>query len=479
MIKNERQYQLSRAQIREFESAITNVDQIPLPDDVHPDLLAAQKDALQSQLEELIHDVKVYEALKTGKITNFEANSLDELPLMLMKARIARGVTHKELACRLGVKEQQVQRWESNDFAGASLDNLNSIANALGVVFTQRLYVPKKGVTAKAFLEFLSQVGLPTDFLLRRIVPDQVADAFRGGTASLKEIVQTAVTVAMVFALKTKDLVDLRAPNFSFPLVAATKFKLPSRLNKQAVTGYTVYAHYLAALVAQCAEHKQTREFPTSAHNFFTAVTADDNPMSLDGVIRFLWNCGIAVLPLADAGGFHGAVWKISGRYVMVLKQSTPLESRWLYDALHESGHIKNGDVTEDVALIEDQEIAPDSSIPEEEAANEWAEDTLFDSRSEEIEEACTRACRGHLPALKAALPQVAKDFNINIGALANHMAYRLAQQRENWWGAAHNLQERGRAPIDITRDILLENTNLFRLSDFDRALLERALNDE
>jgi transcriptional regulator with XRE-family HTH domain len=479
MIKNERQYQLSKAQIREFEASFSAADIVKESADIHPRFVAAQKDAIRSQIEELSQDVREYEALKAGKITNFEAQSLDELPLLLVKARIARGVTHKELADRLGVKEQQVQRWEFNDFSGASLDNLAAIADALGVVLTQRLYVPNKDLTAKAFLDFLSQAGLSTDFILRRIVPDAVADAFRSGKASLKEIVQVAATVAKVFDLKTKDLVELNSPKFNFPLVAATRFKLPARLNKQAVTGYTVYAHYLSALVTQCVDHEPTRSLPTNPHDFFAAVSGGGQPMTFERVVRFLWDCGIAVLPLADGGGFHGAVWKISGRYVMVLKQATPLESRWLYDALHESGHIKNGDVTDDLALIEDQEISPESSIPEEEAANEWAEDTLFDSRSDDIEEACTRACRGRLEGLKSALPKVASDYNINLGVLANHMAHRLAQQRENWWGAAHNLQTAGRDPFDVAREIFLQYTNLFRLSEFDRALLQRAINDE
>jgi transcriptional regulator with XRE-family HTH domain len=479
MIKNERQYQLSKGQIRQFETAIADVDHVTTSSDIHPQLAAAQKDALRSQLEELIQDVREYEGLKTGGITNFEAQSLDELPILLVKARIARGVTHKQLADRLGIKEQQVQRWEFNDFSGASIGNLTGIADALGVVLTQRLYVPKKDVTPRAFLDFLSQVGLSTDFVLRRIVSDQVADAFRSGTASLKEIVQAAGTIAKVFDVKTKDLVELTSPKFNFRLVAATRFKLPSRLNKQAVTGYTVYAHYLAALVTQCVDHKQKMDFPMNSHEFFEAVSNGGKPMTFERVVRFLWDCGIAVLPLADAGGFHGAVWRISGRYVMVLKQATSLESRWLYDTLHESGHIKNGHVTDDLALIEDQEISPDSSVPEEEAANEWAEETLFDSQADEIEEACTRACNGRLQGLKTALPQVATEFNINLGALANHMAYRLAQQRENWWGAAHNLQAGSREPFDVAREILLQNTNLFRLSDFDRALLQRAINDE
>jgi len=34
---------------------------------------------------------------------------------------------------RIGVAEQQVQRWEANDYSGVGLDRLQSIADALGV----------------------------------------------------------------------------------------------------------------------------------------------------------------------------------------------------------------------------------------------------------------------------------------------------------------------------------------------------------
>ena len=281
MIKNERQYQLSKAQIREFESASAAADQAGTEADIHPRLAAAQRDAIRSQIEELNHEVREYEAIKSGKLMNFEAQSLDDLPLLLVKARIARGITHKELAGRLGVKEQQVQRWEVNDFAGASLENLRAIADALGVVLMQQLFIPGREVNAKTFLDHLSQAGLQTDFLLRRIMPIQVADAFRSGKATLKEIIHAAGTVAKVFELDIKNLLELAAPKFNFPLVAATRFKLPARLNKQAVTGYTIYAHYLAALVSQCAEHPTTRTFPVTAHDFFAAVSEGGSPMSI------------------------------------------------------------------------------------------------------------------------------------------------------------------------------------------------------
>lgn len=481
MIKNDRQYKLSKAQIREFESAIADLKKnASVPPGTDPKFAEVHRSALQSQLADLNAEVQEYEALKAGKVTDFEAHSLDELPTMLVKARVARGMTHKHLAERLNVKEQQVQRWEANDYSGASIENLKAVADALGVVFTQQLFVPKPDVTPKAFLTFLGAgVGLSPDFLMQRVLSDEVANAFREGTATLKEIVCSAGTIARVFGLNARELVELKVPQCDFPVLAATRFKLPSRVTRETVSGYTIYAHYLAGLLVQCTESKPVWAFPSTAHEFFQAVTETRGPMSFERVLRFLWDCGIVVLPLRDSGGFHGAVWKISGKFVMVLKQTTPLESRWLYDSLHESGHIKNGDVEEGAVFIEDQEISPESKGEEEDAANDWAEAVLFDGRSEELEDASTQACDGNLRKLKAALPQVAKQFNVNLGALANYMAYRLAQQNENWWGAAHNLQNTSRDPFEVARDVLLERTDLFRLTNFDRALIQRALAEE
>ena len=141
MIKNDRQYRLTKAHVRAFENAITDLGRQPAPPGIDPKLSVIQQRAIESQIEEMTSDVQEYEALKSGKIHAFEAQSLGELPTLLVKARIARGLTHKELAALLKVKEQQVQRWEANDFSGASLETLEAIADALGVALTLQVSV--------------------------------------------------------------------------------------------------------------------------------------------------------------------------------------------------------------------------------------------------------------------------------------------------------------------------------------------------
>jgi len=58
---------------------------------------------------------------------------LAELPLLLIKARIANRLTQSELATLLHVKEQQIQRYESELYSSASLKTLLNIAKLLNL----------------------------------------------------------------------------------------------------------------------------------------------------------------------------------------------------------------------------------------------------------------------------------------------------------------------------------------------------------
>ena len=68
----------------------------------------------------------------------FTAGTLAELATVLVKARVARGWTQRQLADALGVAEQEVQRYEANGYRSTSLARLCDIADALGVRVEQR-----------------------------------------------------------------------------------------------------------------------------------------------------------------------------------------------------------------------------------------------------------------------------------------------------------------------------------------------------
>ena len=66
MIKNERQYRITKAQMRKFEGALTELAQTK-DKNIHPLLQKAHQDTLRSQYEELRMQVEEYDALVEGK----------------------------------------------------------------------------------------------------------------------------------------------------------------------------------------------------------------------------------------------------------------------------------------------------------------------------------------------------------------------------------------------------------------------------
>lgn len=127
MITNQRQYLNTRAQVERFRAALTAPD----ASDVHPKAAAAMRAGIQSQLEDLEAELLEYEALRDGRTQSFTSDSIDGIGTILIKARIARQWSQKELAQRLSMAEQQIQRYESVQYRGVTSERLQQVADAL------------------------------------------------------------------------------------------------------------------------------------------------------------------------------------------------------------------------------------------------------------------------------------------------------------------------------------------------------------
>ena len=138
MISNERQYGITKRQLERLRQAVAEFDLKAAAEQIGSDRLAtAALQALRSEEEVLLSQLSEYESLRSGAITDFAVSSLDELPRMLIRARIAQHLTQRQLAERVGVKEQQVQRYEATEYSSASLRRVLEIAAALKLSFRQ------------------------------------------------------------------------------------------------------------------------------------------------------------------------------------------------------------------------------------------------------------------------------------------------------------------------------------------------------
>lgn len=134
MITNERQYRITCVQLKKLKESIESFDINDNDRKTKSKLLAkAELDALQSEFENLSLQVQEYEALKSGAVETLRASCLEELPSILIKARIVKGLSQRKFAELLSLKEQQIQRYEAEEYASANLSRLAEVANALGL----------------------------------------------------------------------------------------------------------------------------------------------------------------------------------------------------------------------------------------------------------------------------------------------------------------------------------------------------------
>ncbi len=131
MITNERQYRITKAALKRFEAGLVALKASGPGSDVHPRIHEAMIEANESQRDELCEELERYDDLRSGRVAQRTLHSLLELPIALIEARIAARLTQRELAKRLGVPEQQVQRWEANSYSGVAIERLQEIADAL------------------------------------------------------------------------------------------------------------------------------------------------------------------------------------------------------------------------------------------------------------------------------------------------------------------------------------------------------------
>jgi DNA-binding XRE family transcriptional regulator len=143
MIKNERQLAATRIQIDRFERALNALRQLPppqTPNDIA--LRQIELDGIEGQLYELQTEATEYEELKSGQVTSLALNSINDLPYALIAGRISSGMTQKELAGRLGIREQVIQRYEASDYAGASFARMRAVAEALNLSVREEVLLP-------------------------------------------------------------------------------------------------------------------------------------------------------------------------------------------------------------------------------------------------------------------------------------------------------------------------------------------------
>ncbi len=485
MIKNERQYRITKAQADKFERTLRDLQSKEEGFEVHPLLRRAQVDALRSQLEDLRSELHEYEALRGGTVDAFELRSLEELPRALIRARVALGLSQKELAGRLALKEQQIQRYEAKEYAGASLTRLVEVIQALGIKLQKEIVLPSSPTSIKWLLSRLDEAGIDRTLVLNRLLSRTLSarlfEDSAGGRDVESLVLEAAGVVGRIYGWTVDQIIGSAPLSISTQLLGAVRFKRPSRFDRARLGAYTAYVRYLALLLLRTTPQTTPRRIPTDPVAVRNAIQASHGSISFESVLRYVWALGIPVLPLNDPGAFHGACWRFGGRSIVVLKQRTASEARWITDLLHELYHLAENPYEDELAIVDADSVPGESGATadeEEKDATWFAGEVALAGRAEELAHLCAQVSKHDLRFMKTAVQKVASREDVRVDFLANYMAYRLSLEGQDWWGAAQNLQTRDNRPWQTARDVLLEKVDLGPLDNADRELIARALRE-
>lgn len=479
MIKNERQYRITKAQAASFADATKQLED--QHGRLHDILHKAQIDALKSQYDELLAEIDEYEALRREIPAVIETQSFEDLPRALIKARIALGMSQKELAEKMGLKEQQIQRYEATEFSSASLSRIIDVADALGVGISERIALPA-APTRKTLIERMGGVGIDADFLFDKLLPTDISMGLGNEDVGKQQhfAIKAAKVLGRVYDWSTDAVFGtgrLELPRYAS---GVARFKLPGGVHGRRLNAYIVYAHYIGMVVANACRDQAMSPLSLDPKEMRASLLARDENISLRSVLHHFWDSGVPVVPLSDSGAFHGASWRINGRNVIVVKQRSRYLARWVFDLLHEWFHAAQDPNEPTHGWIEESEVtSARRNSPEEKAANTFSGNVVLDGRAESLAKECVNAADGKIPLLKSVVPRIAERHGITVDHLANYLAWRLSLQGVNWWGTASNLQTQVDYPFMVARDVFYERFNFGNVDPVDAHLLSRALATE
>ena len=130
MIKNEKQYKISKRKFRELNSHIDKTKKDTEQNSLRNQLILASLNNSKSEIES---DILLYESLKKRKEGNLKERLIAELPSVITEYKIVSGLTQKKLSQILGLKEQQLQRYEATGFKSVTFRNLLKFFDLMGL----------------------------------------------------------------------------------------------------------------------------------------------------------------------------------------------------------------------------------------------------------------------------------------------------------------------------------------------------------
>lgn len=327
MIRNDQEYRVTKTALLSYEEALADFDILKsIERGVAPVIAEAQKVSYQRQITELREQIEAYDALKGGETTELSMSSFVSIGRELISARVAKGLTQRELASLAGLKEQQIQRYEKDAYETANLRRLEYIARVLDVDFQGTITIkPSPDAFSSDFLNSLDPGQFPISEMNTNGWFDKRLDLRRASTSEKKR------ALAAFFAGS-----GMTQPSRALHRKTAGS---DSRLRQAALLSWQARILAKARRMTGLAR----RYSPLTSDAVTSLVSLSRLPDGPTLAVDMLLSHGIIVVfeKHLERTKLDGAAMSLEGRYAVIgmTLRHDRIDNFW-YVLLHELGHV-------------------------------------------------------------------------------------------------------------------------------------------
>ena len=143
IISNDRQARETAALIEQINQALSSEQVLKsIVEGLPREVIDGVRRSLTSERSELIDTLTAYNDAKGGDFEKLKIRTANDLGDFLIAARIIKGWSQKDLARNLGLREQAIQRYESERYRSISLGNYLRFAKILSIRLSADLLAP-------------------------------------------------------------------------------------------------------------------------------------------------------------------------------------------------------------------------------------------------------------------------------------------------------------------------------------------------
>jgi transcriptional regulator with XRE-family HTH domain len=130
MITSAQMLRSAGEEIAGIRNTIGEISQKKNAGEIKPEDAARNIENLEQMIKKIEHDIAEYTSLKSGSTEYIKPQKLEDLPRTITQLRLHYDWSQQRLADELGMQQQQIARYETNDYEGISFQRILALLEA-------------------------------------------------------------------------------------------------------------------------------------------------------------------------------------------------------------------------------------------------------------------------------------------------------------------------------------------------------------